>query len=228
MATVSLSATPRSGKGTGDARKLRQNGEVPAVIYGHTREPQSLTLNTREIDKLLAQIAGTTTVVELSISGNAVKTLIREVQRHPFKRNVLHVDFQELVAGEKVNVSIPFRFNGTPAGVREGGGILEEVMHQIHLRVDPSAIPDHIDVDVTELTIGHGIHVGDLKLPEGAEVMDDDDATVCVVTAPRAVVEETPVAAVEGAAAAPAEPELIRKPKGEDEEAAPAAAEKKK
>ena len=229
MATVSLSATPRSGKGTGIARKLRQKGEVPAVIYGHAREPQSLTLNTREIDKLLAQIAGTTTVVELSIGGSTVKTLIREVQRHPFKRDVIHVDFQELVAGEKVNVSIPIRFNGVPAGVREGGGILEEVMHQLHLRVDPSAIPDHIDVDVTALTIGHGIHVGDLKLPAGAEVMDEDDATVCVVTAPRAVVEETPAATVEGAAAAPAEPELIRKPKAEDEEAAAApAAEKKK
>ena len=229
MATVSLSATPRSGVGTGIARKLRQKGEVPAVIYGHAREPQSLTLNTREIDKLLAQIAGTTTVVELSIGGSTVKTLIREVQRHPFKRDVIHVDFQELVAGEKVNVSIPIRFNGVPAGVREGGGILEEVMHQLHLRVDPSAIPDHIDVDVTALTIGHGIHVGDLKLPAGAEVMDEDDATVCVVTAPRAVVEETPAATVEGAAAAPAEPELIRKPKAEDEEAAAApAAEKKK
>lgn len=229
MATVSLSATPRSSKGTGLARKLRQNGEVPAVIYGHARDPQSLTLNTREIDKLLAQIAGTTTVVELSIGGSTVKTLIREVQRHPVKRAVIHVDFQELVAGEKVNVSIPIRFQGVPAGVREGGGILEEVMHQLHLRVDPSAIPDHIDVDVTALTIGHGIHVGDLKLPEGAEVMDDDEATVCVVTAPRAVVEETPAATAEGAAAAPAEPELIRKPKAEDEEAAAApAAEKKK
>ena len=129
MATVSLSATPRSGKGTGIARKLRQAGEVPAVIYGHSRDPQSLTLNTREIDKLLAQIAGTTTVVELSVGGNTVKTLIREVQRHPVKRNVLHVDFQELVAGEKVNVSIPLRFQGTPAGVREGGGILEEFMY---------------------------------------------------------------------------------------------------
>src|ERR1051326_6193699 len=191
MATVSLSATPRSGKGTGIARKLRQAGEVPAVIYGHAREPQSLTLNTREIDKLLAQIAGTTTVVELSIGGSTVKTLIREVQRPPFKRDVIHVDFQELVAGEKVNVSIPIRFNGVPAGVREGGGILEEVMHQLHLRVDPSAIPDQTDT-----------------------------AAGCVVVAPRAVGEETPVVAVEAAVAAPAEPELIRKPKAEDEEAA--------
>lgn len=214
MATVSLSAKARDTVGKGNARKLRQTGEVPAVIYGHSREPQSLSLNTREVEKLLTQIAGTSTVVELAIDGKTARTLIREVQRHPFKRQVLHVDFQELVAGEKVTLSVPLRFHGTPAGVRENGGILEEVMHQVHLRVDPMSIPDHIDVDVGNLTIGHSIHVSELQLPEGAEVMDDEDATVCLVSAPRAVVEETPAA---DAAAAPAEPELIRKTKADEE-----------
>ena len=226
MATVSLSATPRSTKGKGFARKLRQTGEVPAVIYGHSREPQSLSLNTRDVEKLLVQIAGTSTVVELSIGGTAVRTLIREVQRHPFKRQVLHVDFQELVAGEKVTLSVPIRFHGVATGVREGGGILEEVLHQVHVRVDPSSIPDHIDVDVASLTIGHSIHIRDLALPEGAEVMDDEDATVCLVSAPRAIVEEKPVEGVEGvevAAGAVPEPELIRKPKPDEE-----GAEKKK
>jgi large subunit ribosomal protein L25 len=214
MATVSLAAKSRDTVGTGNARKLRQAGEVPAVIYGHSREPQSLSLNTREVEKLLTQIAGTSTVVELAIDGKTARTLIREVQRHPFKRQVLHVDFQELVAGEKVTLSVPLRFHGTPVGVRENGGILEEVMHQVHLRVDPMSIPDHIDVDVGNLTIGHSIHVSELQLPEGAEVMDDEDATVCLVSAPRAVVEETPAA---DAAAAPAEPELIRKTKADEE-----------
>jgi large subunit ribosomal protein L25 len=214
MATVSLSAKARDTVGKGNARKLRQTGEVPAVIYGHSREPQSLSLNTREVEKLLTQIAGTSTVVELAIDGKTARTLIREVQRHPFKRQVLHVDFQELVAGEKVTLSVPLRFHGTPVGVRENGGILEEVMHQVHLRVDPMSIPDHIDVDVGNLTIGHSIHVSELQLPEGAEVMDDEDATVCLVSAPRAVVEETPAA---DAAAAPAEPELIRKTKADEE-----------
>ena len=221
MATVSLAATARSTKGKGFARKLRQTGEVPAVIYGHSREPQSLALNTRDVEKLLVQIAGTSTVVELSIAGAQVRTLIREVQRHPFKRHVLHVDFQELVAGEKVTLSVPIRFHGVATGVREGGGILEEVLHQVHVRVDPSAIPDHIDVDVSSLTIGHSIHIRDLALPDGAEVMDDEDATVCLVSAPRAIVEEKPAESVEGAevaAGAVPEPELIRKAKAEDEE----------
>jgi large subunit ribosomal protein L25 len=215
MATVSLSAKTRDTIGTGNARKLRQQGEVPAVIYGHSREATSLSLNTRDVEKLLAQIAGTSTVVELTVDGRTARTLIREVQRHPFKRQVLHVDFQELVAGEKVTLRVPLRFHGTPIGVRESGGILEETMHQISLRVDPSTIPDHIDVDVGALTIGHSIHVRDLTLPAGAEVMDDEDATVALVSAPRAVVEETPVAAVD--AGAVAEPELIRKVKPDDE-----------
>ena len=103
----------------------------------------------------------------------------------------MHVDFQELVAGEKVTVSVPLRFIGTADGVRNSGGILEETMHQLHLRVDPSSIPDHIDVDVTPLTIGHSIHIRDLTLPEGVTVLDDADATVCVCTAPKAAIETT-------------------------------------
>jgi large subunit ribosomal protein L25 len=217
MATVSLSATSRAKLGKGHARKLRQTGEVPAVIYGHSREPQSLSLNTRDIEKLLTQIAGTTTVVDLTIDGKTAKTLIREIQRHPFKRQVLHIDFQELVAGEKVTLSIPIRFHGTATGVREGGGILEEVMHQVHLRADPMTIPDHIDVDVSALTIGHSIHIRELSLPEGAEVLDDEDSTVCLVSAPRAIVEETPVEAAADVGAV-AEPELIRKTKAEEDE----------
>jgi large subunit ribosomal protein L25 len=215
MATVSLTAKPRDAVGTGNARKLRQTGEVPAVIYGHSREAQSLSLNSRELEKLLSQIAGTSTVVELTMDGKTARTLIREVQRHPFKKQVLHVDFQELVAGEKVTLRVPLRFQGTPVGVRESGGILEETMHQITLRVDPANIPDHIDVDVTAIAIGHSVHIRDLNLPEGAEVMDDEDAPVAIVSAPRAVVEETPAAGTEATAAA--EPELIRKAKADEE-----------
>src|SRR4051812_39109038 len=113
MATVSFSATERVGNGKGAARKLRMGGEVPAVIYGHGREPQSLTLNARDFDKLMQQIAGSSTVVELTVGGRSARTLIREVQRHPFKKLVHHVDFQELVAGERITVKVPLRFTGT-------------------------------------------------------------------------------------------------------------------
>jgi large subunit ribosomal protein L25 len=114
-------------------------------------------------------------------------------------------------------VSVPLHFSGTAEGVRNSGGILEETMHQVHVRVDPSMIPDHIDVDVTPLTIGHSFHIRDLKLPEGITILDDAGATVCVCTAPKAVVEEVAPGA-EAAPEAAAEPELIRKAKEEGEE----------
>jgi len=216
MATASLTATARSDRGTGVARKLRQAGQVPAVIYGHGREPQSLALVTRDIDKLLTQVSAASTVIELTVGDMTAKTLIREIQRHPFKRHILHVDFQELVAGEKVTVSVPLRFVGVAEGVRNSGGILEETMHQVHIKVDPSIIPDHVDVDVTSLTIGHSFHIRDIKLPEGVQVLDDAGATVCVCTAPKAVVETTPGTEAD-AATAVAEPELIRKTKAEED-----------
>ena len=216
MAIASLNATVRADRGTGVARKLRAAGSVPAVIYGHGREPQSLAINTREIDKLLSQIAAESTVIELNVDGATSNTLIREIQRHPFKRHIVHVDFQQLVAGEKVTVSVPLRFHGTPDGVRLGGGILEETMHQVHLRLDPANIPNHIDVDVTPLTIGHNFHVRDLVLPEGVSVLDEPAATVCLVAAPKAATETT--ATTEGTETK-AEPELIRKTKAEEEEA---------
>jgi large subunit ribosomal protein L25 len=215
MATASLAATPRSATGKGAARSLRRDGQVPAVIYGHAREAQSLAINTRELERLLNRVSAETTVIELSLDGRVTRTLIREIQRHPFKRTIIHVDFQELVAGEKVTVDVPIVIVGTAAGVREGG-ILDQVMRELSVEVDPVNIPNHIDVDVSSLTIGHSVHVSDLVLPEGVTVLDDPDATVAVVSAPK-VVEETPVAATETEAIA--EPEVIGKKK-EDEEAA--------
>lgn len=218
MATASLTATPRSDRGKGVARKLRAAGQVPGVIYGHGREPQPLTVNAREFDRLAERVRITSTVIELALDGKTARTLIRELQRDPIRRSVIHIDFQELVAGEKIVVSVPLRFVGTPDGVKNSGGILEEVIHQLHVRVDPSNIPDHIDVDVAPLTIGHGLHVSDLTLPEGVEVTEDPEQTVAIVSAPKA---EEVVAPVEGALVAPdvaAEPELIRKPKAGDEE----------
>ena len=216
MASATLNATIRTDRGTGVARKLRVTGHVPAVIYGHGREPQSLTVNTRELDRLLGTVSAASTVIELSVEGRTARTLIREIQRHPVKRSIVHVDFQELVAGEKITVSIPLRFIGTADGVRNSGGILEETMHQVHLRLDPTSIPDHIDVDVTPLTIGHSIHIRDLKLPEGVTVLDEAGATICVCIAPKTEVVAAPAEGEPGAA----EPELIRKAKVEGEEEA--------
>ena len=219
MATVSLSANSRDLKGKGAARTLRSQGQVPAVIYGHGRDPQSLALNARDLDKLLSHIQAESTVIEVSVGGHTAKTLIREIQRHPIKRQILHVDFQALVAGEKVIVSIPIVLTGTPEGVRLEGGVLDQTLREIEIEVDPSSIPDHIEYDVTNMVIGDSVHISDLKVPEGVEVQDDPETSVAVLAAPRAVIEETPVVAeaVEGEAGAVAEPEVIGRGK-EDEE----------
>lgn len=219
MATAQLSATTRSEAGKGSARKSRSQGQIPAIIYGHKREPQSLAINARDLEKLLEHISAENTVIDLSFGGTSSRTLIREIQRHPFKRQILHVDFQELVAGEKVTVRVPIVLIGVPEGVRLGGGVMDQTMRDLEVRVDPASIPNHIEVDVTSLVIGSSIHVNELTLPEGVEITGGVDAPVCVVAAPRAVVEAVPAA--EDGDAASSEPEVIRKAKteeGEDEE----------
>jgi large subunit ribosomal protein L25 len=218
MATAQLAASARSDVGKGAARSLRRAGRLPGIVYGHQRVPQALTVATRDFERLLEHISAENTVVELSVDGQLSRTLIREIQRHPLRREFLHVDFQELVAGEKVSVRIPLVLTGTAAGVRLEGGVLDQTMHDLEIDVDPANMPNHIDVNVEALEIGGSIHVRDLVLPPGVEPLADPDTTVCVCAAPRAVVEATPVAVVEGAIEAPAEPEVIRKAKAEDEE----------
>lgn len=213
MATSQLSATLRSDTGKGVARTLRREGQIPGVIYGHKREAQPLAIPTRELEKLLQHISADNTVIELSLDGSTTRTLIREIQRHPFKRQILHVDFQELIAGEKVTVRVPLVLVGVPEGVRLGGGLLDHTLRELTLLVDPANIPNHVDVDVAALQLGDSVHVRDLVLPSGVEVQDDEDASVCVVATPRAAVEA--VATAEGEAA-PAEPEVIRAKKPEE------------
>ena len=219
MAIVSFTATAREDTGKGAARTLRSKGEIPAVIYGHGREPQALSLNARDLDKMLGHIQAESTVIEVSVGGATAKTLIREIQRHPIRRQILHVDFQALVAGEKVTVSIPILLQGIPEGVRLEGGVLDQTLREIEIEVDPSNIPDHVEYDVTNMVIGDSVHISDLKVPEGVEVLDDPETSVAVLAAPRAVIEETAaVETVEGAEGVAAEPEVIGKGLGEEEE----------
>ena len=215
MATAQLSASPRTTVGKGAARTLRSAGQIPAVIYGHAREPLSLAIPAREVEKLLERVSAESTVIELTLASGVARTLIREIQRHPFKKQILHIDFQELVAGEKVSVNVPIVLTGTPDGVRLSGGILSQVMSELSIRVDPVNIPRRIEADVTHVVIGHSLHVSDLKVPEGVEILDELDATIAVVSAPKVEAEPTPAAE---SAEPGAEPELIRKTKEEEGE----------
>jgi large subunit ribosomal protein L25 len=214
MPTAQLSASARTSSGKGAARTLRSAGQIPAVIYGHAREAQPLAIPTREFEKLLERVSAESTVIELDVGGTIARTLIREIQRHPFKKQILHIDFQELVAGEKVSVNVPIVLTGTPDGVRLNGGILSQVMSELTIRVDPVNIPRRIEADVTHIAIGHSLHVSDLKVPDNVEVLDEPDTTIAIVSAPK--VEAEPTAGAE-AAEPGAEPELIRKTKADEE-----------
>ncbi len=216
MAIAQLSGVVRSGRGKGAARSVRRDGQVPAVIYGHKRAPQSLAINTRELEKLLEHISAENTVIELSLDGRKSRTLIREIQRHPFKKQILHVDFQELVAGEKVIVRLPIILMGIPEGVRMEGGVLDQTLRDLEVEVDPANIPNHVEVDVSALIIGSSLHVSDIVLPDGVEIVGEADASVCVVAAPRAAIET--VAAAESETGD--EPEVIGKAKDDEDEGA--------
>jgi large subunit ribosomal protein L25 len=214
--TVSLRAQSRATKGKGAARSLRRTGVVPAVIYGPGREPESVQVEAPALGRLLQGISASSTIVDVTIDDREpVRALIREIQRHPLRaENILHLDLYEVRADQPVTVEVAVHLTGTSEGVRNHGGVLDQILYSLTLRVLPGDIPASIDVDVTHLDIGQSIHVSDITVASGT-IENDAGQTICVMQAPRA--EE----AVAGAPAEPAstEPELIRKAKAEAEAA---------
>lgn len=215
--TTAISAELRTERGKGAARQLRMQGRIPAVIYGRGREAESLSISLTEFERNMIG-SSSATIVDLSIEGKTFQTLVREVQKHPFRPGVLHVDFLEIQKGVKVTVSIPIRLEGIPEGVRTAGGVLDQSLREIEIEVLPKDIPSSIDLDVTELVVGQSLHVSDIEVAN-ATILSDERSTVCSVVPPR--VEEEEAEVVEEVEEEGAEPELIRKPKDEDEDEAP-------
>ncbi|HXI19872.1 MAG TPA: 50S ribosomal protein L25, partial [Gemmatimonadales bacterium] len=192
---ATLAVTRRQGAGKGAARALRRTGQVPAVIYGHNRAPESLAVDGAVLGKLLSGITAGSTILDVSLDGaEPVKALIREIQRHPLRAtDVLHLDLYEVRADEEITLEVPLKVVGIPDGVRNFGGVLDQVMHRLEIQVFPADIPPHIELDVTNLGIGKSLFVRDVKLDKG-EILNDPTLPVCSVVAPRT--EEAPVAAV--------------------------------
>jgi large subunit ribosomal protein L25 len=210
---ANLQAAIRTDTGKGAARSLRRDGKVPGVIYGHGRTPEALTVDTNALNKMLIGISAGTTIVDVAIDGRApVKALIREIQRDALRpAQILHLDLYEVQADETITLEVPIHLIGVPDGVRNFGGVLDHVLRELEIEVLPADIPDHVELDVTALTIGHSLFVRDIQIAK-FQVLNDPDTPVCTVVAPRA--EEAPAVVEE---AATAEPELIRKPKAEDD-----------
>jgi large subunit ribosomal protein L25 len=212
----SLNATKRDGAGKGVARKLRQVGRIPAVMYGKDMEPMHLSLNTMEAGHLFHAISTDNTIVDLVVEGEkeSFPTLVREIQAHPHKNELVHVDFLRVQKGVAVEVEVPVELLGTPVGVKLHGGVLEHLVHEVPVKCVPALIPESIQVDVSGLDIEDAIHLSELTFPEGVELTIDDDRTVCIVAAPRAAMEEETAEGEEGEG--PAEPEVIGKDEDQD------------
>ncbi|MGD2135638.1 MAG: 50S ribosomal protein L25, partial [Gemmatimonadales bacterium] len=175
--TITLKADRRDASGTGAARKLRAAGRIPAVIYGSGREAESLSLARTDLDKHIVNIHSST-VVEVTVEGGgAVQALVREIQRHPTRKEITHVDLYEIHAGEKISVDVPVALVGSPDGVRNQGGVLEQFIRALEIEVLPKDIPDQVEVDVTDLRVHDSIHVRELSVPD-AKILTDPNRTV--------------------------------------------------
>jgi len=171
-------------------RAIRREGMLPAVLYGHNgNESVSLVVNERDAEKLVrdASINNTLITVKVPDMPWSGKALLREVQSHPWKNKLYHLSFFSVAAQDSVEVVVPVRYTGTPFGVRQEGGVMEEIVSELAIRCSPTDIPEHLDIDVSELKIGENLHISDLKLPGGAEIVTDTDKTLVTVAAPRAV-----------------------------------------
>jgi large subunit ribosomal protein L25 len=215
---VTLQVKSRTTTGKGAARSLRRDGSVPAVIYGHNRGAEPLAVTEAALARLMAGVTRAT-ILDVTVDDRApVKALIREIQRDPLRpADIIHLDLYEVRADEKITLAVPIRLTGIPDGVRNFGGVLDHAMRELTIRVFPADIPERVDLDVTALTIGHSLFVRDVQIAK-VEILNAPELPICSVVAPRAEEVAAPVAEV----AAVAEPELIRKPKGEEEEAAEA------
>jgi large subunit ribosomal protein L25 len=211
---ANLQAATRRETGKGAARSLRRAGKVPGVIYGHDRSPEALAVDTAALNKMLLGISAGTTIVDVAIDDRApVKALIREIQRDALRpAQILHLDLYEVRADEKITLEVPVHLVGIPDGVRNFAGVLDHSLRDLEIEVLPADIPEHVELDVTALTIGHSLFVRDVTIPK-ARILNDPDTPICTVVAPRT--EEAPAVVEE---AVTAEPELIRKPKPEEGE----------
>ncbi len=224
MKSVPLTAYPRTLNRRAGAKKLRESGRIPAVLYGGQSKPQSLEVDRKSIEDLIHHSASETLLIDLTVDKDAKAkrlALVKEIQHFALTGAVLHLDLHEIAETDKVIVMVPVESAGEPVGVKTGGGILEHVLHKVKVRCLPKHLPEAIIVDVSELEIGKSIHIGDLKAPEGVEILGDKHISVLAVKAP---ITEAEATAADEAAATTGEVEMIKEKKEDGEAGAKAPA----
>jgi large subunit ribosomal protein L25 len=197
---VTLTAESRAGRGKGEGRRLRRAGRVPAIAYGTSLEATPVSVDALELYHALRTEAGLNALIRLEVDGDTHLTLARQLQRHPVRREIMHVDFVVVDRARKVTVDVPINLIGSAPGADEGG-VVDQVRFDVPVEVLPLEVPDSVELDISDMQVGDVKRLGDLALPEGVDLLDDPEYAVVSVYVPQAEVPEDEVAeeGVEGA-----------------------------
>jgi large subunit ribosomal protein L25 len=226
LETNLLEAQPREAGTKNQARRVRQDGKIPAVVYGAGKDSLSITVDPRVVTRILNSEKGHNSIFDLALNGEKTKAMIVDWQYEPIKGRLLHIDLKRIALDKVLKVSVPIFLVGEAAGVKQEGGIMEHILRELEIECLPADIPSHIDADVSELTFGKVLRVADLPHSDKLKFLTDPNQPVAHVTSVKEEVVATPEAAAADAAAGPAEPEVIKKGKQETEEEGEAAPEK--
>jgi large subunit ribosomal protein L25 len=205
MSETVLTAETGRRTGSSDSRRLRAEDQIPAVVYGHGMEPISVSVNRRELRLALSGGAGMNTILDLTVDGKVYPSLIKDIQRHPVRRNVQHIDFIQVNLNEEIVVAVPIILEGEAKEVLSNNGLVDLAMQDLHVRTTPRSIPDSINIDVTDMQMDTVIRIEDIPLPAGVEAVGDPDTPVVTVLVMRATAEDEAEAAAGEAAAGEAE-----------------------
>jgi large subunit ribosomal protein L25 len=195
MSETILNAETGRRTGSSDSRRLRAEDRIPAVVYGHGMDPISISVKRRELRAALSGAAAMNTILDLTVDGKVYPSIIKDIQRHPVKRNVSHVDFIQVNLNEQITVAVPFILEGEAKEVLANNGLVDLAMQELHVRTTPRQIPDSIVIDVTDFTIDTVIRIEDLALPAGVEAIGEPDTPVVTVLIMRGIEEEDAEAA---------------------------------
>jgi large subunit ribosomal protein L25 len=190
MSETVLNAETGRRIGSSDSRRLRAEDQIPAVVYGHGMDPISVAVNRRELRVALSGSAGLNTIIDLTVDGKVYPSLIKDIQRHPVKRNVQHIDFIQVNLNEEITIGVPIVLEGEAHDVLSNNGLVDLALQELHVRTTPRQIPDSIVIDVTDFTLDTVIRIEDLTLPAGVEAIGEPDTPVVTVLIMRGVEEE--------------------------------------
>jgi large subunit ribosomal protein L25 len=211
MASIEFTAFARNSEGRGASRRLRRSGRAPGIVYGGAAQPSPIELDHNALIHALRNEAFHSSILTMKVDGSATKVLLRDVQMHPFKNEVLHVDFQRVDENRKIHIKVPLHFvnEALSPAIKTQGAIVSHVMTELAVICLPRDLPEYIEVDLSELDTAHSLHVSGVKLPAGvaAELHGTIDPVVATAVVPKVIVEAEEVeaaAAAEGAEAAPA------------------------